>query len=133
MNGGEVRYPNDRAAGELDTENAPAGLPRVLAEDAEAVVGKHALHDELALLELTPLDLVARRPFGGSPDDRHRLEILRTDRRKELLDGRPRFGRAGEWTSSPRTAGSEYGNERDDRTLHGEAPSVLVSENLLAS
>lgn len=113
------------SARQLHAEDPLPVLSRTFVENSEAVVGEHALHDELALLELPSFDEIARRAFRGTPDDRHCLEILGTDRGEELLNRRAWCGRAGERAGGLRAARGEYHNERDDRTLHRVSPAYL--------
>jgi len=123
--GGEVRRARDRTSRQLDAKHALAGLARALIEDAKAVVREHALHDELALLQLPALDKIAGRTLLGSPDDRQRLKVLRANRGQELLDRGAGRGGAGERTGVPRAARREYQNKRDDRTVHRMSPACL--------
>ena len=126
MRRGEIRRPGDRPTRQLHAKDALAGLSRSLGENAEPLVSEHALHDELALLELTSFDEIARRTFLGSPDDRHGLKILCADRAEELLDRGTRRGSAGEWPGRVGAAArGEDQDERDDRTLHRVSPAYL--------
>jgi len=122
----EIGRASNGTSRQLHAKYALASLARTFVENAEPLVGEHALHDELALLELTSFDEIARWTFLGPPDDRHGLKILRADRAEELLDRRARRRGAGEWSRSPLTAAcGEYDDERDDRTLHRMSPAYL--------
>ncbi len=122
----EIGRAGNGASRQLYAKDALAGLTRTFVENAEPLVGEHALHDELALLELTSFDEIARGTFLGPPDDRHGLKILRADRPEELLDRRAGGGRAGEWPRGVAAATrGKYQDERNDRTLHRISPAYL--------
>ena len=112
------------AAAQLDAEDAFARGASTLIENAEAIVRQHALHDELTLLQLLTLDEIARRTLFRSPDNGHRLKILGANRGKELFDGGPRRGGAGERAAGSGAARDKDRNERERQALHGESPLV---------
>ena len=120
----EVCGAGRRAAAQLNAEDSFPGGPRALAENAEAIVRQHALHDELALLQLLPFDEITRRTFFRSPDHGHCLKILGANRGEELFDGSARRGSAGERAAGSRAARGKHRNERESQALHGESPLV---------
>jgi hypothetical protein len=121
---GEVGGARQGATAQLDAKHPLSLGAGALAENAEAIVRKHALHDQLALLQLLPRDEITCRPLLRSPDDRHGLKVLRANRGKELFDSPTRRRSAGERAASFGAARGKDRNERESQALHGESPVV---------
>lgn len=93
-------------------DNSPTTFTRSLADDAELVVREKTLQNDGPPFELVPVHVVAGRPARGSPDDRHRLDVLCADGREKLLD---RVARRWRTCHLPGGAGRGRRGARDRR------------------